>query len=206
RAGPPMAQGRSHLNVTILPDDSLLAVGGGGGLGGGSLYVDPVYAAERLTRGAAGWSAAGVQAEERTYHSTAVLLPDGRVLSAGDDRSTHSDPSQRRGEIYSPPYLASGVRPSIASAPAAVRYGVPFGVVAGGPAPIDHAVLIRPAAVTHANDMGQRSIRLGMSGTSGGITLTSPSDPSIAPPGYYMLFALDRSGTPSVARWVRLGS
>lgn len=205
KAGPALATGRSHLNVAILPDDSLLAVGGGGGLGNGSLYVDPVYAAERYTPASGAWASAGVQAEERTYHSTALLLPDGRVLSAGDDRAAHSDPSQRHGELYSPPYLASDVRPVITAAPAAVRYGVSFGVAASGPA-VDHAVLLRPSAVTHSNDMDQRSIRLAMSGAGGALTLTSPPDPSVAPPGYYMLFLVDAQGRPSVASWIRLGA
>ena len=203
RPGASMATGRSHLNVSILPDDSLLAVGGGGGLGNGSLYVDPVFTAERYSPATGSWSSAGAQVDERTYHSTALLLPDGRVLSAGDDRSSHSDPSMRRGELYSPPYLASGARPTIDSAPVAVRYGVPFGVRAGGA--VDHAVLIHPSAVTHADDMSQRSIRLAMTDAGGGaLTLTSPSDPSAAPPGYYMLFLVDAQGRPSVAHWIRL--
>jgi len=203
RPGPAMSAGRSHLNVAILPDDSLLAVGGGGGLGNSSLYFAPVYSAERLTPSAGAWSSAGSLVDERTYHSTAILLPDGRVLSAGDDRSTHSPQAMRRGELYSPPYLASGVRPSIDASPAAVRYGAPFGIATRGPA-VDHAVLMRPSAVTHSTDMDQRSVRLSMSGGGGALTLTSPSDPSVAPPGHYMLFVVDAQGRPSTARWIRL--
>ena len=203
RPGPRMASGRSHLNVTILPDDSLLAVGGGGGIGNGSLYVEPVFGAERLTPSTGAWSSAGSLVNERTYHSTAILLPDGRVLSAGDDRASHKPQPMRRGELYSPPYLASGARPSVEGAPAAVRYGVPFGVALGGPA-ADHAVLMRPSSVTHSTDMDQRSVRLAMSGGGGAVTLTSPSDPSVAPPGYYMLFVVDAAGRPSAGRWIRL--
>jgi hypothetical protein len=203
RAGPRMASGRSHLNVAILPDDSLLAVGGGGGIGNGSLYVAPVFSAERLSASAGTWSGAGSLVDERTYHSTAILLPDGRVLSAGDDRASHNPEPMRRGEIYSPPYLSAGARPSIDAAPTAVRYGVPFGVALGGPA-ADHAVLMRPSSVTHSTDMDQRSVRLAMSGTGATTSLTSPSDPSVAPPGYYMLFAVDAAGRPSAGRWIRL--
>ena len=36
------------------------------------------------------------------------------------------------------------------------------------------------------------------------MVLTSPPDPSVAPPGWYMLFALDARGVPSVARWIQL--
>ena len=209
KAGPTMAARRGHLNVTVLPDDSLVAMGGGGGIGtvngASSLYVDPVFTSERLLPGAAAWTPAGSEVDERTYHSTAVLLPDARVLSAGDDRSSHFPAALRRGEIWTPPYLASGARPSIDAAPGAVRYGAAFGVASSGPAAIDHAVLMRPAAITHANDMDQRSVRIAMSGSGGALTLTAPFDPTVAPPGYYMLFLVDAQGRPSEARWIRLG-
>jgi hypothetical protein len=62
---------------------------------------------------------------------------------------------------------------------------------------------MRPGAVTHAVDMQQRSIELTRRGEAG-VVLTSPPDPSVAPPGWYMLFALDSRGVPSEARWIRL--
>jgi hypothetical protein len=37
-----------------------------------------------------------------------------------------------------------------------------------------------------------------------GVVVTSPPDPSVAPPGWYMLFALDARGVPSEARWIQL--
>ena len=87
-AGPTMLHARAHLDTVILPDGALLSVGGGIGQdAGGSLYSGPVYESELLPAGGSAWIAAATQAEERTYHSTALLLPDGRVISAGDDRS-----------------------------------------------------------------------------------------------------------------------
>jgi hypothetical protein len=54
--------------------------------------------------------------------------------------------------------------------------------------------------------MNQRYVPLRVTGSAAGkLTVRSPANANIAPPGYYMLFALDRAGTPSVARWVRLG-
>jgi hypothetical protein len=203
-AGPALATGRSHLEVPILPDDSLLAVGGGAGIGGGSLYAGPVYASERLDPASGAWTAADVQDDERTYHSTALLLPDGRVLSAGDDRASHHPDDARRADVYTPPYLTTGPRPSIAGAPAAVPYAAPFHVATPDAAAVDHAVLIRPGSTTHAQDMDQRSLRLATTRDAGGLTLTAPADASDAPPGYYMLFLVDAAGRPSEARWVRL--
>ncbi len=62
---------------------------------------------------------------------------------------------------------------------------------------------MRPGAVTHAVDMEQRSIELARRGEDG-LVVTSPPDPSVAPPGWYMLFALDARGVPSLARWIQL--
>jgi len=38
------------------------------------------------------------------------------------------------------------------------------------------------------------------------LTVTAPSDPNLAPPGYYMLFLLDGNGVPSVASIVHLAA
>jgi hypothetical protein len=153
------------------------------------------------------WRTGPSQVERRAYHSTALLLPDARVLSTGDDwtiseESPDEGMPDETGEIYSPPYLFRGPRPAISSAPDAVRWNVPFGVGAKGD--IDEAVLVAPAAVTHANDMSQRLVPLEVVAKHpGGVTLQSPPAAEVAPPGWYMLFALD-DGVPSVAAWVRL--
>ncbi len=68
------------------------------------------------------------QAEERGYHSTALLLPDGRIVSAGDDGPSDLGGQSDEIEVFSPPYLFKGPRPQITSAPDAVPYGSTFGV------------------------------------------------------------------------------
>jgi galactose oxidase-like protein len=203
--GPPMAAGRAHHNTVLLADESLLTVGGGAGEVDDSLYAGPVFSAERLVPGTSGWQSAGSQAEARTYHSTAVLLPDGRVVSAGDTRPEHMN-GGATAELYSPPYLFSGPRPSITWAPSAVGYGAPFGITTPDASTVAKALLIAPGADTHANDMGQRIIELASAPAGGGLTLTSPADASIAPPGYYMLVLLNDRGVPSTASWIRLGA
>lgn len=209
---------RAHFNTVLLPDGSILTNGGGYGRKNGSLYADPVYTSELLPPGGAGgWRAVGAEADARTYHSTAVLLPDGRVLSAGDDRDLpftrsgtetvddHIALANRTAQVWSPPYLFAGVRPAVTFAPQAVRYDAPFRVaVQGAPGAIARAVLMRPGAVTHAVDMSQQSITLGMTAQADGLTMTSPLNATVAPPGWYMLFLVDSAGVPSRASWIRL--
>ncbi len=76
--------------------------------------------------------------------------------------------------------------------------------VAGDPAAVTRAVLMRPNAVTHSNDMDQRAVELTVSAQADGLTLTSPADATLAPPGYYELFLVNAQGVPSVASWVRI--
>jgi hypothetical protein len=150
----------------------------------------------------------GNEGDARTYHSTSVLLPDGRVLSAGDDRDiapSHLAADARTAQIWSPPYLFDGPRPAVTFAPERVRYDVPFRLaVQGDPAAVTRAVLVRPGAVTHSVDMSQQVISLPLTAQADGLTATSPRDATVAPPGYYMLYVLNADGVPSVASWIRL--
>lgn len=211
-AAPPLNTGRAHFNTVLLPDGSIFTNGGGYGRKNDTLYAEPVYGAELLAADADAWTPVGNEADARTYHSTSVLLPDGRVLSAGDDRDIASATSpdhlavaNRTAQIWSPPYLFDGPRPVVTFAPTSVRYDAPFRVaVQGDPAAATRAVLVRPGAVTHSVDMSQQVIALDVTTQADGITATSPLDATVAPPGYYMLHVLNADGVPSVASWVRL--
>ena len=211
--GPSYDVSRSQANVVQLPDGSMVAVGGGAGSSpdDGNYLTDEEAGTRRQVElydpVDDTWRLGPPQEEDRTYHSTAVLLPDGRVLSAGDD----FHPAQEDGwysredtaEIYSPPYLFRGPQPAIQSAPEELGYGEPFTVdTTGGAA---SAVLMAPGATTHAFDMQQRNVPLQRTGGSGGeLALNSPATGAIAPPGYYMLFTLTADGVPSEASWVHL--
>ncbi len=196
---------RFNANTILLPDRSMVTIGGEAKVGS----LVPERAIELYDPATGTWRPGPSQVETRAYHSTALLLPDGRVLSTGDERNPISDSPtgaspNETGEIYSPPYLFRGPRPVISSAPEAVPWDVPFVVRATGE--VDDAVLIAPSAVTHANDMTQRLVPLATVGEHpGGVTLQSPPSASVAPPGWYMLFVLS-DGVPSVATWVRLGA
>ena len=107
-------------------------------------------------------------------------------------------------EIYEPPYLFKGSRPTISSAPPMERVGDSFDVYTPD-TNITSATLVAPGATTHANDMNQRYIPLTVAQRAGGVTLTAPANADIATPGYYMLFLLNNQGVPSVAKFMRLG-
>jgi hypothetical protein len=202
---PPLNIGRAHHNTVLLPDGSKLAVGGGvGNRPPDGLYAfeDPQRQIELYDPASGSWSLGPAQAEGRAYHSTAVLLPDGRVISAGDNYNGGA--TSDSAEIYEPPYLFKGARPAINSAPDSVAWGDDFGI--NSPDSVSRAVLMSPAATTHGNDMNQRHVELQVSNTVGGagINVVSPPDGRVAPPGYYMLFLLNQQGVPSIARWIRL--
>ncbi len=203
-AAPPLNNGRAHHNTVLLPDRSMVTVGGGYGiLNGNRRSGDPAVHRniEIWDESTGTWALGPAQDELRTYHSTALLLPDGRVLSAGDDG--YGGSSNDTAEIYEPPYLFQGARPTIQSAPGAVGYGDTFTVSTAGGA--TKAVLIAPGAVTHANDMSQRYVPLTTTAGPGGtLTVEAPPSPAVAPPTYYMLFVLNDAGVPSVAKFVRV--
>ena len=143
------------------------------------------------------------QVARRGYHSTAMLLPDGRVLSAGSDDFAKPDNSQTV-EIFSPPYLFNGPRPSITAAPASVKYGAALAITTPDAASITRVALIRPAAVTHANNFDQRYVDLSFTVGNGVINATAPPNSNYAPPGYYMLVVVNSSGVPSVMPFIRV--
>jgi len=196
-----MTAARENGNAVLLPDGTVLMVGGGLGP---TNYRNPVLFAELYDPLTETWTVMDAQALPRMYHSTAILLPDGRVLSAGHDRGRPTS-NQRSGEIFSPPYLFKGPRPTITSSPGSVGYGQQFEVTTPDASSISRVALLSPGSVTHAIDMGQRYVDLSFSGSGTTLTLTSPADGNVAPPGPYMLFILNAEGVPSVASWVQVG-
>jgi hypothetical protein len=207
--------GRSFQNTVLLPDESMVTIGGGIGFTAtnGNWSIDPSGERRRVevfdpaTRT---WKLGPAQLEDRSYHSVALLMPDGRVWSAGDDRyPLASDGMKSRSEtaeIYSPPYLFRGPRPAFDTAPTAAKYNHEIPVtMSGSGAAAQKFVLIAPGATTHGADMQQRVVPLRVDGQVGNaFTLRAPLRSEMAPPGNYMLFALSDTGVPAVARWIRL--
>lgn len=193
-----MNYARYNENLVILADGTVLAVGGGGG---GGEYTNPQFAAELYNPATAQWTVMASQQIQRTYHSTAVLIPDGRVVSAGSDNGNKNELTY---EIYSPPYLFNGTQPVISSAPTALNYGQSFTITTGDASTITSVALVRPGATTHADDMDQRYVPLTFTVGTGVLTATAPANGSIAPPGYYMLVIVNSSGVPSVMPFLQL--
>ncbi len=209
--------GRGHANTVLLPDGSMVQVGGGRGsldsFESALHYAEPEKRQIELWDPATGkWRLGPEQTEARAYHSTAVLLPDGRVMSAGDDfngdpgkidASNDTSPMEDTAEIYKPPYLFRGPRPTISSAPTTIGFNGSFGVDTPN-TNITSAARVAPAAVTHGVDMNQRMLELPVVQRTGCVSVTAPTGRNAAPPGYYMLFLLNDQGVPSVAKFVKL--
>jgi hypothetical protein len=191
-----MKYARIHPNLVLLPDGKALVVGGAAA----NFNQGPVRTPELYTPWTGTWRTMATQSADRGYHSTALLLPDGRVLSAGSNVGNLPTTV----DYFSPPYLFRGPRPTITSAPASVGYGETLTIETPDADSISKVVLIRPGATTHATDFDQRMLRLPFTRGAGTITATVPSSPNRLPPGYYMLFILDSSGVPAVAPFVQV--
>ena len=210
----PMAYGRRQHNLTVLADGTVLATGGNSS---GALLVDlnaGVYPAEQWNPATGQWRTLAAMQITRQYHSTALLLPDGRVLSSGGGICGTCDQVgylAKNAEVFSPPYLfqADGTlapRPAIDAAPTSTSNGAAMEIATGNPASIRKVALVRLGAVTHSDNMEQRYIPLSFTAGATSIIATAPANANVAPPGFYMLFIIDANGVPSVAHMVRVKS
>ena len=208
----PMSIGRRHHNATILPDGTVLVNGGTSGNGGPNNGFNdlsqPVLKAELWDPVTGLWTDMAAESTSRCYHSTSILLPDARVLSAGGgeyrpDNVNDNDPkdSHLDAQLFSPPYLfRGGTRLAIKSAPAQVRYKEVFQVGISDLQQVSQVTWVRLSSVTHAFNTNQRIWFLDSS-TAGQTSLAvkAPADPSVCPPGHYMMFVLDKQKVPSIA-------
>ena len=195
-----MAFPRAYHYLTLLPDGSVLATGGGRVTDVFNLGA-AVLPAELWSPVTEQWTTLASMVTPRLYHSTALLLPDGKVLVAGGGRY---GVNQFSAEVFSPPYLFKGPRPTITSAPAMLQHGANFTVGTPNGASIATVSLLRLGAVTHAFNFDQRFLKLAIQGAvSGGLSVRAPANANLAPPGYYMLFLVNTNGVPSVAKMVR---
>jgi hypothetical protein len=205
----PMSFARRHLNATILPDGQVL-VTGGTSAGGFNNLSGAVHAAEVWDPQTGHWTQLASNSIDRGYHSVSLLLPDGTVLhgAGGDakDPVTHQlYPRQANHEIFRPPYLFKGARPTITGlSKTAVSYGETFTVTTPYAKQITGVRWIRLGSVTHAFDANQRANELTFSTLSGKVNVTAPASGRLAPPGHYLLFILNRNGVPSVGTIVQV--
>jgi hypothetical protein len=208
---------RVNHNLVLLPTGKVLVVGGTAYNNGDTLSAEKrpeIWDPDR-SGGSGGWCGRDTLAPQgmiRDYHSTALLLPDGRVLCAG---GTAHPTARQSAEIFCPPYLFKAgtanlaVRPAVTGAPSAITWGKSFSLAVPNRSSLTRAALIRPAAVTHGFDQNQRYVPLsyGYADDPTRITVTGPASAGAAPPGHYLLFLTgsgDGPDVPSVARWVRI--
>src|SRR5262249_14457016 len=135
----------------------------------------------------------------KAYHSSSVLLPDGRVLATGGTNNFN-------GQVYSPDYIAQGLpQPTISSAPSAANYGDVIPVQSPDADNIGRVTMVRLGSSTHAFNMDQRFNELTFSeNANGGLDVNLPSNPNLAPPGYYFLFVINRQGVPSKSSLIQI--
>ena len=208
----PMAVARRQLNATLMADGAVLATGGSNAAGFNSRPTDSrVLIAERWDPVTEQWTSLAGMTHHRVYHSTALLLPDARILSVGSGQPAATGlQDDFTAEIFTPPYLfrldgTLATRPVITNAPTEVSYGQAFTVETPAAATITRATWIRLSSVTHAFNQNQRmnNLTFAVSGASS-ILVNAPATANLAPPGHYMLFLIDANGVPSVARIIRI--
>ena len=145
----------------------------------------------------------------RPYHSVALLLPDGRVWTAGGTQAWSGlAAAETRVELFSPWYVGmprprirevrrTGIvrrPPALAARRIGYDYGETFRVRVDGT--ISRVALLRCGSVTHAYDSDQRYVGLAFSQQGDTLAVTAPPNGSVAPPGYYMLWVIDDAGVP----------
>jgi hypothetical protein len=198
----PLANARMHHNAVILPDRTVFVCNG-------SRVSEDVnqsnLAPEIYNPATNTWTVLSNDSPTingRVYHSVALLLPDGKVLTAGGNpiRGQY----QKKVEIYSPPYIAQ-TRPTIGTVPATIRYNQTITIQTPQAASIKWAELVRPMSTTHGLDTDQRLVDLPITArNASSVTVSVTNNANIAPPGYYMLFLVNNNNVPSVATWVLL--
>jgi galactose oxidase len=204
-----MQFGRRNLNAMVLPDGNVLVIGGNSG--GGNSDGDPAYPAELWNATTGQWSVLSSQSQIRNYHSTALLLPSGAIISMGG----FNTPGEKTAETFLPPYLfnpdgtlrtvENGTRPLAYTTKHEIGYGEKFTVYLKSAKAIKMLSLLSPASTTHAFDMSQRRLELKfVKASANTLTVTAPANVNLALRGNYMLFAVDADGIPSSAQWLKL--
>ncbi|MEU9972471.1 kelch motif-containing protein [Streptomyces sp. NPDC051014] len=206
--GPRLEKGTRYPQISVLPDDSVLVSGGSEDYRGrgdsdilqARLYDTAANSFRRVADPLVG----------RNYHSGSILLPDGRVMFFGsnplfaDRADTRPGVFEQRIEIYTPPYLYRGPRPSLSGGPRTVERGGTGTFTSRDASAVRKVRLIRPSATTHVTDVDQRSVALDFTTSGDRLTVTVPENRNLVPSGWYMVFAVDGRGTPSTARWVKV--
>jgi hypothetical protein len=191
---------RMHLCATLLPDHTVL-------VNGGAMMEETAaqasLGAEIYHLDTGRWEMAADSRVPRLYHSVALLMPDGKVVTAGSNPQRKTE--ELRIEVFWPPYLFAGSRPTVTPAQSDVHYGTTVRADVPNANQIATAALMRPGATTHSSNLEQRLVDLPITVTGpDALEVHLPASTDIAPPGWYLLFVVDQAGVPSPAAWIRL--
>ena len=207
-----MHYARRNFNTTILPDGTVFANGGNNDAGSGTTDASAVKPAELWNPANGGsWTLMASEAALRSYHSTALLLPDGTIIStgAGDGALV---PNQLTAQIFHPTYLynqdgTAATRPTISSVSTTqLGYGQQFTITSPEASYVTSVVLIRLSSVTPAFNESQMIYPVSFTKTSETtLTGTAPANGRKAPPGPFLLFVLNGNKVPSMAKFVSVG-
>lgn len=215
----PMNHARAYADGVVLPDGEVLILGG---QSQPLSFTDnnSVMTPEIWNPATGLFTDLASMPTPRNYHSSAVLLPDGRVMVGGGGQcgdcgdGTTPDPTANHFDfdVFSPPYLfaadgSPAPRPTITGAPPSMTLGAPLTVSVSGA--VTSFSLVRMSGSTHTVNNDQRRIPLSVankSADSSTFTLVAPADPGVTVPGYYMLFALDGNNVPSVASIIQVSA
>jgi hypothetical protein len=195
KAGPSLRAAKAYLSCVQLPDGSVLEVGGGSAnkIGNASQEVSLLKSASSKS-----WTAMNPlpKGEHRLYHSMAYLADDGSVvsLSSNPKGQARSDTVLR----FKPPYMFKGQRPTLSGVPSEITYGQTYPINVSSD--VTRVVMMTAPSPTHGFDANQREIPLQYA--DGKITINATS--SLAPRGYYRLFAINANGAISTAKWTRV--
>jgi hypothetical protein len=202
-----LSQLRIWSNATVLADGKVLVTGGSAV---GNQLTDVAYAAETWNPATGQWTLGASAAKPRLYHSTALLLQDGSVLTAGGGAA--GPVRNLNAEIYYPGYLYDTAgqlapRPEITSAPGMIRLSQnqQFSATMNNTAPVSRVTLVRSGSATHVKNTDQRFLQPGFTQAGQTLTITLPTtSANVVVPGYWMLFVFNQAGVPSTARIIKV--
>lgn len=199
---------RADISATVLPDGSVF-VDGGGAHHSADENPTLVRIPEIWDPATGQWTVCAIAEHPRGYRSCSLLLPDGRVWTAGGECGAGCA-SGETAQVYQPPYLfdSAGLarRPVIQTAPSEITFGETFDVTLATAVTAERVTFLRLGSTTHGADFEQRLVELAFSQTGDTLSVDAPANGNAAPPGYYMLFVLDTAGVPSVAATMRIAS
>lgn len=206
-AGAPLDTPKLYVSAVILPDRTVFETNGTNmsWLAQGRPGFNYVYSSQIYDPVTNTWDKANDATVGRSYHSEALLLPDGRVATFGSNITDNGTPFEMRIEIYTPDYYDQP-RPAVSVGPSSPAVSLGGALNLGADQQLTHVELIRPSAATHSTDPDQRLVDVAFTQdpTSHAVTATLPTNRYLLPPGWYLLFGVNAASAPSVGAWVHV--